>query len=141
MSPGHILSTFALMSEAERKLTMRILFLALYVKMVVRFGQFPSLLALVRSGESGASAVDRESCEIAERAVRRVWSTLPLRGRCLEIALTLAIVLRDEGAAAEVRLGVGPDMERFTAHAWVEVPSCGYVGSFDDSWTQVAALG
>lgn len=135
------LSTFASMSEAERKLTMRILFLAFYVKMVVRFGDFPSLLTLARSGTGGPSALDRESCEIAERAVRRVWSAIPLRGRCLEIALTLAIVLREEGAAAEVRLGVGPDMELFAAHAWVEVPSCGYVGSFVDGWTRVASLG
>lgn len=140
MNAGRLISAFASMSEAERKLTMRILFLALYVKMVVRFGHFQSLLAIARSGESGSSAVNRESCEVAERAVRRVWSALPLKGRCLEIALTLAILLRGEGAAAEIRLGVGHDLDQFAAHAWVEVPSCGYAGTFDDGWTPVASL-
>lgn len=63
---------------------------------------------------------DAES--IAKKVCRRVAMAsvfYPGRGRCLEQAIALYVLLRRRGVPAELRLGVQP--YPFNAHAWVEL--------------------
>lgn len=137
--PGRV-ATLLAMSELERRLMVKGFCLSFYVTLVVRFSEFRSVLRLTRNDGATTTHPTRELCELAERAIRRGWSLSPLEGRCLEMALTLMIILRDAGVEAELKLGVDPDLERFAAHAWVEVPECGYVGSFGGEWVPLASL-
>ena len=53
------------------------------------------------------------------RRVSLAAAFYPRRALCLEQSLTLLVLLRRRGVAAELRLGVQP--RPFHAHAWVEV--------------------
>ncbi|MDX1582233.1 MAG: lasso peptide biosynthesis B2 protein [Thermoanaerobaculia bacterium] len=127
------------MTRGEAKLVARSVAVAIYVKLLIRFGDFSSAVRSV-SAPFRARRTDPELCDQADRAVRLAWRLMPARGRCLEQAMTLVIVLRDEGADAYVKLGVRPDLSNFEAHAWVEVPSAGYVTRFSEDWVVVASM-
>lgn len=55
------------------------------------------------------------------RIVNRVLRLGPYRPRCLVLSLVHFRLLRRQGTAAEIVLGLPPDAESHQAHAWVEV--------------------
>ncbi|HSK19983.1 MAG TPA: lasso peptide biosynthesis B2 protein [Longimicrobiales bacterium] len=68
-----------------------------------------------------ASAAESRPDELIEATAHRVAlaaAFYPRRALCLEQSLTLLVLLRRRGVAAELRLGVQP--RPFYAHAWVE---------------------
>lgn len=64
----------------------------------------------------GLSGRVRQTCQMVGAAQRR----LPVKFTCLEESLVLWYLLRGEGVAARLRVGVRKVDEKFEAHAWVE---------------------
>ena len=133
------IETLLTMSPAERRLLVKSFFLSFYVFGVTRMSSFRSVRRLIQTSGGRNPYVSSDHCSLAERSVRRAWRISPVPGRCLEMALTLMIVLHDEGVNGELRLGVNPNLDAFASHAWVEVPECGFIASFED-WVPVATL-
>lgn len=64
-----------------------------------------------------------DECEDVRAACRMVIAALHysfLQYTCLEESLTLWYLLRKQGIAASLRIGVRKENEKFEAHAWVE---------------------
>ena len=55
-----------------------------------------------------------------ERAIRWVYRVLPFEWTCLKHALIFGHIRRNQGLAAELRIGVQKSGGVFGAHAWVE---------------------
>ncbi len=64
----------------------------------------------------GISDQVRGTCRMVGAAQRRS----PLKITCLEQSLVLWYLLRRQGIAARLRIGVRKSDEKFEAHAWVE---------------------
>jgi hypothetical protein len=69
-----------------------------------------------RTESSGAEASLERTCRMVNAAARYGIS----RPTCLEESLALWYLLRDQGVAASLRIGVRKQTEKFEAHAWVE---------------------
>lgn len=63
---------------------------------------------------------ERERVQAACRMVIAALQYSLLQYSCLEESLTLWYVLRKNGIAASLRIGVRKENEKFEAHAWVE---------------------
>ena len=63
---------------------------------------------------------EREEVQAACRTVIAALRYSLLQYTCLEESLTLWYVLRKNGIAASLRIGVRKENEKFEAHAWVE---------------------
>jgi hypothetical protein len=74
-------------------------------------------LAGTKSKPPGRSAADAEA---HARAVDAVARRLPLGLTCLHRALALVWLLRADGLAAALRIGIRPGNGDLDAHAWVE---------------------
>ena len=68
---------------------------------------------------SGGVALEQAS--ITSRLVLAVACRMPFTVTCLVRSTTLWYLLRRQGIASEIRLGVKQDEGEFHAHAWVEV--------------------
>jgi len=83
-------------------------------------------LRRVRAALGRASATARGTAPSPERAsriaalVERAAARAPLAGGCLARALVVWTLLRREGIAAELRLGVRRPPRGLEAHAWVD---------------------
>jgi Transglutaminase-like superfamily len=77
-------------------------------------------LRWVRGGQqsSAEAAVSQQAIARAVRVVATAAAFYPRRALCLEQSLVLYRMLRRQGAAVRLRVGVQPFP--FTAHAWVE---------------------
>lgn len=62
----------------------------------------------------------QESLQNTCRMVRAALRYSPSQFTCLEESLTLWYLLRKQGIAACLRIGVRKEKEKFEAHAWVE---------------------
>jgi Transglutaminase-like superfamily len=73
--------------------------------------------------EFGAAPVARHghSPALLSLAVHRSLNVGPFRPRCLVGALVLYRLLREQGDAAELVIGLPPDPRGHAAHAWVEL--------------------
>ncbi|HEX6133734.1 MAG TPA: lasso peptide biosynthesis B2 protein [Longimicrobiales bacterium] len=80
-----------------------------------------ALLRRIAPRPTPAGADDRLVSETAHR-VAVAAAFYPRRALCLEQSLTLFVLLRRRGVAADLRLGVQP--RPFYAHAWVEIDGC-----------------
>jgi hypothetical protein len=71
------------------------------------------------SGGRTAAAGDRDQAEQVARKIAIAAAFFPGRAICLEQSIALFVLLRRQGLAAALRIGVQP--YPFKAHAWVEV--------------------
>ena len=68
-------------------------------------------------------ASQKESAQVIARMEAAAARNLFFSTNCLEQSLVLWWLLRRLGIAAELRIGARKELERFEAHAWVEVDS------------------
>ena len=68
-------------------------------------------------------APEKESAQIIARMEAAAARNLFFSTNCLEQSLVLWWLLRRLGIAAELRIGARKELDRFEAHAWVEVDS------------------
>ena len=68
-------------------------------------------------------ASHKESAQVIARMEAAAARNLFLGTNCLEQSLVLWWLLRRLGIAAELRIGARKELDRFEAHAWVEVDS------------------
>jgi len=68
-------------------------------------------------------ASEKESAQIIARMEAAAARNLFFSTNCLEQSLVLWWLLRRLGIAAELRIGARKELDRFEAHAWVEVDS------------------
>jgi len=91
------------------------------------FRRWKSVLAwLVPSVNTAArkqTASQRESAELIARMEAAAARNVFFGTNCLEQSLVLWWLLRRLGIAAELRIGARKALDRFEAHAWVEVDS------------------
>lgn len=98
----------------------------LWLRVSLRARGYGSTLAILqkRLQKSGAPATDELRARlIVENACRMVNAAVrygPGKSSCLEQSLTLWFLLRRAGVAANLRIGVRKEAEKFEAHAWVE---------------------
>jgi hypothetical protein len=76
---------------------------------------------------------------LTSRMVRAAASYSPISSTCLERSLTLWWLLARQGIAAQLRIGVRKDGEKFAAHAWVEHEGVA-VGEPEDTHVHYAAF-
>ena len=88
------------------------------VHLGLRRGPLP---AFVREFGRAPRSGDRHSPALLSLAVHRSLHIGPMRPRCLVNALVLYRLLREQGDAAEVVIGLPPDARDHAAHAWVEL--------------------
>jgi hypothetical protein len=69
------------------------------------------------------AASQREAAELIARMAAAAARSFFIDTNCLEQSLMLWWLLRRRGIAAELRIGARKELERFEAHAWVEVDS------------------
>jgi len=115
------------LSEQERGLLLRAFALLPLTAMALRLVGFRRWrAALSRLAPTEPSPAEKEAQDSHERAALtarmvRAASREGLRkGNCLEQSLVLWWLLRRQGLAAELRIGVRKQAARFEAHAWVE---------------------
>lgn len=118
---------FRSLSRAERHVLLRALALLPLTAVGLRligFHRWHSLLVRFGAGKSSAAeARGRNSLERAFLAARMVNIAARegvYRSNCLGQSLVLWWLLRQEGIASELRIGVRKQARRFQAHAWVE---------------------
>ena len=68
-------------------------------------------------------ASHKESAQVVARMEAAAARNLFFSTNCLEQSLVLWWLLRRLGIAAELRIGARKELDRFEAHAWVEVDS------------------
>jgi endonuclease-3 len=69
-------------------------------------------------GEHGVASIP-DVCRVG-RAVHVASRLLPARAACLAKSMACCMMLRERGVPCRVRIGVKPEGEALTAHAWVE---------------------
>ena len=126
--PASRLARLRGLSVAERlRLLQAVLLLPLNSLGVRLFGLRPwmGFLARERGGGRMSSAEGgpadgleraRQTWQVAAMAVRHA----PYRGNCLSGSLTLWWLLRRQGLASDLRIGVSTQGGQFAAHAWIE---------------------
>ena len=80
--------------------------------------------ALARNAAAGKAHSDVAKAENAQKIARLASvtaSNLFFRSTCLEQSLVLCWVMRRRGFAPLLRVGARKDVDRFEAHAWVEL--------------------
>jgi hypothetical protein len=118
---------FRRLSGAERWLLLQaLLLLPLTAQMlrwvgVRRWQSFLARLSQVKriAGDTGYDSLIRRA-RLTARMVRVAAGHVPCRATCLYQSLTLWWLLRRQGVASDLRIGVGLKEGQFLAHAWVE---------------------
>ncbi len=94
------------------------------VALALRWANFQRVYGFLGRWPSGRALDDEEQVLAQVRATVRLvqgaaaWSLH--RPTCLHRSLTLWWLLRRQGVASELRIGVRMEQGRFEAHAWVE---------------------
>jgi Transglutaminase-like superfamily len=124
---GHRWRQWQQLSHSERAVLMEAAFWLPIVALTLRlFGlrRGHSLLAgWVGTRADRTRADDQATAERAERVGRMVRTAAAhglLRTSCLPQSVTLWLLLRRDGVAADLRIGVRKESDRLAAHAWVE---------------------
>lgn len=86
----------------------------------LRLFGFRRVQAALLAGALSAGRVDLPTAQGTARLVHSAAQWSPLRGSCLAQSLVLCRLLRGQGLAAELRVGMTRTEGRFEAHAWVE---------------------
>ena len=85
------------------------------------FGPTKRLLQkFIPPGKNSPRVVAVGLCAWTSRMVLAAARNSPIPSTCLERSLSLWWLLARQGIAAQFRIGVRKDGEKFTAHAWVE---------------------
>lgn len=91
-----------------------------YVRVRIGLRRAP-LPAFVRELGSTPVRGDGHPPALLSIAVDRSLRLGPLRPRCLTSSLVLYRLLREQGDAAEIVIGLPPEARNHAAHAWVEL--------------------
>ncbi len=104
---------------AKASLALRVWLRFVRVWLGVRKEPLPAFVA--RLGTPGPRPHRRHPPPQLSRAVDRSLRIGAVRPRCLTSALVLFRLLREQGDAAELVIGLPPEAVTHEAHAWVEV--------------------
>ena len=114
---------FLELSPADRRLFIRAWLWLGFIRLwfwLLPFGSHRRLLARLSQAPPGGGRNDASFPERVVKAVSMASGYVP-QATCLVQALAAQGLLRGRGWAAEVRLGVGRDVQgQFLAHAWLE---------------------
>lgn len=80
-------------------------------------------LALSANATTQLRAASKQRADAIARMSAAAARNLFFATNCLEKSLVLWWLLRRRGIAAELRIGARKELERFEAHAWVELDS------------------
>jgi hypothetical protein len=89
---------------------------------LVGFRRLQEWFARKAVSEPGAAGVP-EPASMAQATARMVAAAAregPYRGNCLNQSLVLCWLLRQQGLAGQLRIGVRKELDGLDAHAWVE---------------------
>lgn len=121
---------FRLLSLSDLLLTFEAFFVGLGVSVWFRVCPWQDQMARLRTPARGARLLEPAVIRLAfkvGRAAERAGRWSPWSPRCLERALTAAILLRVRGIPCRLVVGVKAG-EAFGAHAWLEVQGDPVVG-------------
>jgi hypothetical protein len=113
------------LERPAQSLLLRAMLLLPLVSLSLRWRGFRATQAILERFPSNGSG-GHDSPEISKRAAltAHIVSVAdqygPLRFSCLAKSLTLWWLLGRQGIAADLRIGIKKEKEKFTAHAWVE---------------------
>lgn len=109
------IESFARMASADRGIVVRAASRLLRERMGIGDAH------LVPTDCAAGGRIDAERARRLAHLVRRTAESLPFRCTCLDLAIVLASLLRDEGLRSILRIGVHADWpDHVDAHAWVE---------------------
>ena len=129
------------LSGSQRSLLLQTWLLLLGIRLGLKFLSFPTLMKLlkvnqVESDEFPSEAKDYAApalttlATVTDRAISIkviIWAVevgtryMPGGAKCLARALTTQILMRQQGYAPELKIGVAKaDSGKFEAHAWIE---------------------
>jgi hypothetical protein len=112
--------TWRALSWAQRRLLARAWLLLPPVVVRLRLSGFRRAQAALLGRTAAPGDGDLPAAQATARLVLSAARWSPVPASCLPRALVLARLLRDQGLAAELRIGVARADGRFAAHAWVE---------------------
>lgn len=132
------LTSLARLSAREQWFALRALGTLAGVRVALRLLPFGRLRALI-DHVAGAAPVppappDPGVARAVRRAVNRAARTIP-GSVCLAQALTAELLLRRDGQATRVSIGVALDGKPLAAHAWVESAGVLVTGDIEDMGT------
>ncbi len=115
------LRKFFLISRTERRLFLKAGFWLTMMRMGLWLVPFRNLVSLVnRLGRSRKEPpTDPGLVEQIAWAVNAASTFVP-RSTCLTRALAAQIILKQNGCAADLRIGVASENGQFKSHAWIE---------------------
>ena len=109
------------LTGTQRRLFLQALALLPWVRLMLRFAGFRRLYEMpVAAPRKWVSEAGPDAHAIA-LLVNRAAAVGPLNATCLHRSLVLSRLLRRQGIANALRIGVRQDETGFAAHAWVEV--------------------
>jgi hypothetical protein len=120
-----LLKRFKALEQPAQGLFLRAIFLLPMAALSLRWRGFRKTQAMLERFLSNKSA-QQDSAEVSERPTltAHMVSVADRYGvvhpSCLAKSLTLWWLLRWQGIAADLRIGIQKENERFAAHAWVE---------------------
>ena len=119
--PGRALRALRKLSWTQRRLAAQAWLLLPLTAAGLRILGFQRVLAIVvRVDAPPACGVDVAAAQAVARLVHGAGNWSPFHANCLPRALVLCRLLRLQGLAANLRVGVARPGGTFAAHAWVE---------------------
>ena len=132
---GQLLYNF-IFTNRTRMLTIRIIILSAWFRMLIKFVPMPKLQTIF--GEMGRESADTESSEAQHvarmigRRVERVCNKTPWNSKCLVQALVAQRILCGKGIHTTLYLGLRKENNELHAHAWLRSGSCYITGGIGD---------
>ena len=119
---------FRTLGRVEKLLFLRAFFLLRSLSLSLRLAGFRRtrefLSRRLRHGSDRPHCAPEDAPVMAARMVRAAARNGPGTPTCLAESLALWWLLRREGCAAELRIGIRKPAGAFEAHAWVECNGC-----------------
>lgn len=130
MSNSRRLRKFRGLSAPDRRYLLRVALLVAAMRLALSLLPFQTIVRHFTDSEPSTAEGDTARIERAVWAVRAASTHVVPRATCLMQALALLVLLRRQGQAARLRLGVARDEAtgQLAAHAWVEDESRVLIG-------------
>lgn len=146
------------LSGSQRSLLLQTWLLLLGIRLGLKFLTFPTLMKLlqvnqVESDEFPSEAKDYTApalttlATVTDRAISIkviIWAVevatryMPGRAKCLARALTTQILMKQQGYAPELKIGVAKaENGKFEAHAWIEYQGNVTIGYLTDLYRYI----